>query len=67
MYLSVMLMDSIHLNSAIVPVDIVGVLTAAGRRDQEPGHHLVHNLKTVTNQMNLSVLKLNVSTTETTY
>lgn len=65
LYLSVILMEHIDLNSVIVPLDIVGVWTVTDKRDRELGHHLVQHPKTVTNQMNQSVLKLTVSTTET--
>ncbi len=37
--------------SAMALLDIVGVWTLEGRREQEPGLHLVHNQKTVTNQV----------------
>ncbi|KAI4831464.1 hypothetical protein KUCAC02_001004 [Chaenocephalus aceratus] len=46
-------------------LDIVGVWIIGGRREQEPGLLLVHNLKTVTDQMSQSVLRLTASTTET--
>eukprot|EP00064_Thunnus_orientalis_P009444 superscaffoldBa00001200_g9468 len=50
LYLSVILMEHIDLNSVIVPLDIVGVWTVTDKRDRELGHHLVQHPKTVTNQ-----------------
>ena len=37
--------------SVTAPLDIVGVWTVEGRREQEPGLHLVQHLKTVINQV----------------
>lgn len=37
--------------SAMVPPDIVGVWTLEGRREQEPGHHLVLHLWIAVNQV----------------
>ncbi|KAF3857390.1 hypothetical protein F7725_009249 [Dissostichus mawsoni] len=45
-------------------LDIVGVWIIGDRREQEPGLQLVHHLKTVTDPMNQSVLRLTVSTRE---
>ena len=42
--------------SAMALVDIVGVWTEQGKREQEPGLHLVHHPKTVTDQVRLLIL-----------
>lgn len=65
LYPNVMLTDSTHLNSVTALLDIVGVWTTGGRRDKEPGLHLVHLLWTVTNQMNHNAPKPTVNTNET--
>ena len=41
--------------SVTAPLDTVGVWTERGRREQEPGLHLVQHLKTVTDQVRLLV------------
>ena len=38
----------------MAPLDTAGVWTVGDMREQEPGLHLVHNLKTVTNQVRQS-------------
>ncbi|KAJ4924121.1 hypothetical protein JOQ06_000361 [Pogonophryne albipinna] len=51
----------------MVPPDIAGVWMRGDRREQEPGLHLVHHVKTVTDQMNQSALKPTVSSTKTVF
>ncbi|XP_010788294.1 uncharacterized protein isoform X2 [Notothenia coriiceps] len=67
MFLSVTLTDSTHHHSVMVPPDIAGVWMKGDRREQEPGLLLVHHVKTVTDQMNQSVLKPTVSSTKTVF
>ncbi|TWW64062.1 Nidogen-2 [Takifugu flavidus] len=64
---SVILMDSTYPCSVMAPLAIAGVWTVMDRREQEPGLRPEHHPQTVTDQMNQSVLKLTVSTTETVF
>ena len=40
-------------SSVTAPLDIVGVWTVAGRKDQEPGLQLVHHMWTATERVSL--------------
>ena len=51
--------------SATAPLDIVGAWTVGGRREEEPGLHLVHHLSTVTNQVRLNYNIMHVLETHT--